>query len=432
MRLGTLLVMMEPNIENITLNEYLMNKGRHRDLAKSYTSRKKVAPERNRGLVYLDSDEDREEYCWLPPLLSCFQTPQPCTIFNPIHHNSRKEDTTHGFTSQFQSPQKPNPPLDKKDSNFEKILNDLLRIRAENLRRMEHEVLNRCDDKTVGNIDHEDGDQENEDILNFPIFLVTNEFASVCEQDVDNINDNTAREEEEDEVKVEKQEEPDEEVASTLVQVFDGMNDVMQPLKEFVEELLDITMVDKKVDCNLIMDIKEFPCIVKTYAESETLIQPSLHMGSQSLKLSTKTGMKWKERISPLRYNFNLSFPYPTAKLLRPGVYCYFHPHLISNCNYGVAADPSYAVVNELCGYVHWKPSRDFTRPLGPPSGLKGLLHTLIATVIPMKVDMEHRLEAASKHFKSKVVECYANGDDEFLVMMDFARGTGDVLIYSL
>ncbi|GJQ98278.1 hypothetical protein Tco_0009417 [Tanacetum coccineum] len=31
------------------------------------------------------------------------------------------------------------------------------------------------------------------------------------------------------------------------------------------------------------------------------------------------------------------------------------------------------------------KPSRDFTHPLGPPSGLKGLLHMLNATVIPTK-----------------------------------------------
>ncbi|GKF96077.1 hypothetical protein Tco_0288812, partial [Tanacetum coccineum] len=29
------------------------------------------------------------------------------------------------------------------------------------------------------------------------------------------------------------------------------------------------------------------------------------------------------------------------------------------------------------------KPSRDFTRPLETPSDLKGLLHTLNATVIP-------------------------------------------------
>ncbi|GJX30358.1 hypothetical protein Tco_0238437 [Tanacetum coccineum] len=41
--------------------------------------------------------------------------------------------------------------------------------------------------------------------------------------------------------------------------------------------------------------------------------------------------------------------------------------------------------VNELCGCVPWKPSRDFTLPLGTPSGLKGLLHMLNATVIPTK-----------------------------------------------
>ncbi|GJZ49832.1 hypothetical protein Tco_0604022 [Tanacetum coccineum] len=35
--------------------------------------------------------------------------------------------------------------------------------------------------------------------------------------------------------------------------------------------------------------------------------------------------------------------------------------------------------------YVLWKPSQDFTRPLGPPGGLNGLLHILNATVIPTK-----------------------------------------------
>ncbi|GJR80669.1 hypothetical protein Tco_0151454 [Tanacetum coccineum] len=38
-----------------------------------------------------------------------------------------------------------------------------------------------------------------------------------------------------------------------------------------------------------------------------------------------------------------------------------------------------------LLRYVLWKPSRDFTCPLGPLSGLKGLLHTLNATMIPTK-----------------------------------------------
>jgi hypothetical protein len=34
---------------------------------------------------------------------------------------------------------------------------------------------------------------------------------------------------------------------------------------------------------------------------------------------------------------------------------------------------------------IHGKPSRDFTRPLGSPKGLKGLLHTLNAIVLPTK-----------------------------------------------
>ncbi|GJT43358.1 hypothetical protein Tco_0952073 [Tanacetum coccineum] len=42
-------------------------------------------------------------------------------------------------------------------------------------------------------------------------------------------------------------------------------------------------------------------------------------------------------------------------------------------------------LLNELCGYVPCKPSQDFTRPIGTPSGSKGLLHTLNATVIPTK-----------------------------------------------
>jgi hypothetical protein len=33
------------------------------------------------------------------------------------------------------------------------------------------------------------------------------------------------------------------------------------------------------------------------------------------------------------------------------------------------------------------KPSRDFTRPLGSPKGLKGLLHMLSAIVSPTKED---------------------------------------------
>jgi hypothetical protein len=36
-------------------------------------------------------------------------------------------------------------------------------------------------------------------------------------------------------------------------------------------------------------------------------------------------------------------------------------------------------------GIISVKPSRDFTRPLGSPRGLKGLLHSLNAIVHPTK-----------------------------------------------
>ena len=36
-------------------------------------------------------------------------------------------------------------------------------------------------------------------------------------------------------------------------------------------------------------------------------------------------------------------------------------------------------------GVIAGKPSQDFTRPLGMPRGLKGLLHMLNAIVSPMK-----------------------------------------------
>jgi hypothetical protein len=39
-------------------------------------------------------------------------------------------------------------------------------------------------------------------------------------------------------------------------------------------------------------------------------------------------------------------------------------------------------------GIISGKPSRDFTRPLGSPSGLKGLLHMINAIVPPTKADL--------------------------------------------
>ncbi|GKA96195.1 phospholipase-like protein, partial [Tanacetum coccineum] len=48
------------------------------------------------------------------------------------------------------------------------------------------------------------------------------------------------------------------------------------------------------------------------------------------------------------------------------------------------------------------KSSRDFTRPLGPPSGLKGLLHMLNATVIPTKVKCKYVTRNTGKGRKNE------------------------------
>ncbi|GJW87603.1 hypothetical protein Tco_0162943 [Tanacetum coccineum] len=194
----------------------------------SYTTRKSVAPVRNRILIYPDSDEEDEEYCSLPPLLPCFQTPQPCATFNSVHHNSNKEvdidnmtleeyaryevamsnkknetiNTTHGFTSQFfnQPHHTPNPPLDKEDSTLDEILDDLFKIGAENLRKRKHKVPHRYDDKIVDITNYEESDHKDGKLHVLPIFSATNEFASVCEQVEENIDVNTAQELEEDQV----------------------------------------------------------------------------------------------------------------------------------------------------------------------------------------------------------------------------------------
>ncbi|GJU55596.1 hypothetical protein Tco_1229310 [Tanacetum coccineum] len=77
-------------------------------------------------------------------------------------------------------------------------------------------------------------------------------------------------------------------------------------------------------------------------------------------------------------------------------------PADVLNLSNTCVSDSSNSALNELCEYVLWKPSRDFARPLGPPSGLKGLLHTLNATVIPTKVMHMMRCEdtnqASRKH----------------------------------
>ncbi|GJT68834.1 hypothetical protein Tco_1020314 [Tanacetum coccineum] len=177
---------MEPDISNMTLNEYLMYQGRHKDLERSCTSLKSVAPKRNRILVYPDFDEEDKEYCNLPPLLPCFQTTRPYATFNSVYHNSHSEVNIDNMTLEVYV-------------RYELAMSSMkseIQVPtqgAENIGKMEHKILNRCNDIT----DYEDCDQEDGELPDLPTFFATNEFTSIYEQVEENIDVNTTQELEE-------------------------------------------------------------------------------------------------------------------------------------------------------------------------------------------------------------------------------------------
>ncbi|GJY83332.1 hypothetical protein Tco_0496708 [Tanacetum coccineum] len=135
----------------------------------------------NKILVYPDSDEEDEEYCSLSSLLPGFQTPQPCAILNHVHHNNHSEIDIEIFQSIQYTPKLP---LDEEESSFDEILDDLFKIGVENIKKIEHEVPNMCDDIN----DYEDCDQENGELIDLPTFSATNEIASDSEQVEENID----------------------------------------------------------------------------------------------------------------------------------------------------------------------------------------------------------------------------------------------------
>ncbi|GJY95132.1 hypothetical protein Tco_0511493 [Tanacetum coccineum] len=157
---------MDPDISNMTLNEYLMYQERHKGLERSFTSSKSVAPVRKRILVYPDSDEEDEEYCSLLPLLPCFQTPQLCAILDPVHHNNHSEVDIESMTLE-------------EYARYELAMSTIkYKIQVPT------QVPNRRDDVN----DFEDYDQEDGKLPDLPTFSDTDEFASNSEQVKENID----------------------------------------------------------------------------------------------------------------------------------------------------------------------------------------------------------------------------------------------------
>ncbi|GKA57282.1 hypothetical protein Tco_0756470 [Tanacetum coccineum] len=99
-----------------------------------------------------------------------------------------------------------------------------------------------------------------------------------------------------------------------------------------------------------------------------------------------------------------------------------YETHNISDIvNPANAAEPITTLISPSAEISHdtpapqvQKPSQDFTRSLGSPIGLKGLLHTINATVIPTK-SCASMVTSCKEAFKAGLVGCHTSDDDELL-----------------
>nr|GEV67872.1 hypothetical protein [Tanacetum cinerariifolium] len=288
-----------------------------------------------------------DKYYVLPPLLPCFQPSQPPNEhgYESLNMNNKVDidsmtladynlyiarqmknllnDHSFSFTPQFftQAPNTPNIPVDKKDSDFDEILDDLFSIRAENLRMRQKKIQHGCNVERYKDTNHKSGN-----LLNFPIFPATNEFSSNCEQDVDL--------EKEEAEPVHTTSPNDDYVAPKTIPILDELLE---------DKILNVVMVDEEVDST--RDLEELERLLVedphfTELQAHLFItkpKPFIHTQPmsplyeifESYKSSTKPCKVDREMKSPSRYGLKSSFPYPVANEHQNDVYCYFHPHLI-------------------------------------------------------------------------------------------------------
>ncbi|GJX84245.1 hypothetical protein Tco_0335019 [Tanacetum coccineum] len=250
---------MKPDIENMTLNEFL-----------EY--------EASISLDFPHYYEDAfiDKYCALPPLLPCFRPSQlhnECGYESPNTNNkvdinsmtiaeynryiarqnkNLLNDHSYSFTPQFfaQPPNTPNTPVDKKEFDFDEILDDLFSVGAKNLRRMgKGKVQHGCNVDTSRDTNH-----KSIIFLTFLFFPATNEFYSICEHDVDL---------EKEEAEVEDGDDGDTyDMWDITIKDVERIRQFLMPnvpdeIDKVEDEILNVTMVDEGAECNPTMDLEE-------------------------------------------------------------------------------------------------------------------------------------------------------------------------------
>ncbi|GJX67669.1 hypothetical protein Tco_0303396 [Tanacetum coccineum] len=168
--------------------------------------------------------------------------------------------------------------------DLDKILDDLFRIGADNLKRMGQDIVQ----------------------------------DSICEHDVD-------------------LEEDQEEDAPATKSILDDL------LEEFGDKILNVTMVNEGAECSPTKDLDKLERLLAKDPQSHyteiqvpsVIINPEPFIHTQLMSplygvfKTSKPCKVDRDIISPGRYDFYSSFPYPVAYLHPNGVYCYSHPHLI-------------------------------------------------------------------------------------------------------
>ncbi|GKE03270.1 hypothetical protein Tco_1395288 [Tanacetum coccineum] len=225
--------------------------------------------------------------------------------------------------------------MDKKDSKFDKILDDLFRMGADNLKRIGQDIVQDsiCEqDVDLEEDQEEDGDDEDifymwdimvEDIERIRQFLTPN-VSDIIEDVIQPL------------------------IPTTLHTTPPNKDYVAPNTKPILDELyeekiLNVAMVDEEanstrdleeLDGLLVEDphfteIQVHSVITKPEPFIHTQLMSPLYGIFKSYKSSTKPYKVDREMKSSSKYGLKSSFPYHVANEHPNGVYCYFHPHLI-------------------------------------------------------------------------------------------------------
>ncbi|GJX97567.1 hypothetical protein Tco_0353365 [Tanacetum coccineum] len=320
---------MEPDIENMTMNEYLeYEAAKERQLWDDVRSRRSPT---NYNEADVDSFHRNKSKTFSYPYSHNLTPPHPC--FLPAQPYSKNYLVS---TNESNDVDIENMTIAEYNLYIAKQCLGMNPFRAENMKRMGHDIVQ---DSIWEQGDDSKEDQE-EDVDDGDIFYMWD----ITTEDVERIRKFFNASDEIDEIVQPLIPEPihttppnDDYVAPATKLILDKL------LEDFGDEILNVTMVDEEADFNPTKDLEELERLLakepqpnfteiqvhSVIINTEPFIHTQLMRPLYGVFKTSKPCKVDRDIISLGRYAFYSSFPYPVAYLHPKGVYCYFHPHLI-------------------------------------------------------------------------------------------------------